>query len=427
MQITHSSKPVRIATAAAGVIVFIALFLWIGRDYLATVIASTATAKNLTTASRLDPGDASYALFLGRLYQYSVLNAQPELAMNELNRSVRLNAYDPQAWLDLGTALDFEGKNKEAEASMRRADFLAPRTPNYQWAIGNFYLLHDNLSEAFRHFRMVLASVPYYDGQIFNIAWKASGDPDTILSGLIPDNADANLRYLGYLLTNGKLEDASAVWDRLARGSEKFGADRAGLYMDLLVGAHQSSTAYKVWTVLREKGAIPATYESTPQNLIENGDFENPVRDVGFDWRITPLAGVYVGIDDSTFHSPSKSLLIQFTGDQNVDYHNVYQLVPVLPNHHYHLVAYMKTQAITTDSGPRMEVRDAYNPALLDKYTDQLTGATPSWVPLTLDFETGPKTDLISVNVARIASGEFINKISGKFWVDDVTLTPAGD
>ncbi|MGH9435548.1 MAG: hypothetical protein ACRD06_06080, partial [Terriglobia bacterium] len=181
--------------------------------------------------------------------------------------------------------------------------------------------------------------------------------------------------------------------------------------------------AYKVWGALRDKGLIPATYESTAQNLVENGDFEDHLLGMGFDWRVAAVPGVYAGLDDSTFHSPSKSLLIQFPGNQNLDYHNVYQFVPVLPNHRYHLLGYMKAQGITTDSGPRLEVRDAYNPALLDKYTDQITGTTPSWVALTLDFETGPKTRLLSVAIARQASQEFINQIAGKFWVDDVTLT----
>ncbi|MGH9396023.1 MAG: tetratricopeptide repeat protein [Terriglobia bacterium] len=424
MQITHKNKPARIATAVIGVVVFIFLCFWVTRDYLATVIAGKPTVQNLQTAIHIDPGDARYPLSLGRLYQYTVLNAQPDLAIKNLTRAVQLNAYNPQAWLDLGTALEFEGNDVQAEECMRRADILAPRIPAFQWAIGNFFLLHNNLNEAFHHFQMVLAAVPYYDGPIFNTAWKASGDANAILSGLIPNNASANLRYLGYLLTTNRLEQAKPVWERLAHSPQKFSADGAALYMDVLIGAHQSAEAYKVWGTLRTKGVIPATDESTSQNLVENGDFEDPLLGIGFDWRIAGVAGVYVGLDDSTFHSPAKSLMIQFPGNQNVDYHNVYQLVPVLPSHRYHLLAYMKSQGITTDSGPRMEVRDAYNSALLDKYTDQLTGTTPAWVPLSLDFETGPKTDLLTIAIARAASQEFVNQIAGKFWVDDVTLTP---
>lgn len=426
MRITPKNRVVRIAAVAIAIAVFVLLVFQVGRNYIANAVATAATVPDLTAAIRADPGDARYTLALGRLYEYSVLNAQPQLALKELRRTVQLNPYDPRAWLDLGTALEFQGKDQMAAACMRRVDELAPRLPNYQWALGNFYLAHNDLKEAFSHFRMVLAAVPFYDQQIFTTAWKGSGDPQTILSELIPDNMSVEIRYLGYLVTTGHLDDAGVVWDRLAH-SGKVPAWAASLYMDTLIGAHQSSAAYKVWNSLRTMGSLPATYATTSQNLVENGDFENPLLGFGFGWRVAQVAGVYVGLDDSTFHSPSKSLMIEFSGKQNVDYHNVYQLVPVQPNHRYRLLAYMKTQGITTDSGPRMEVHDAYNPALLNKYTDQLTGTTDSWTPLSLTFTTSPKTDLISIVIARVPSEEFINQIAGKVWVDDVSLAPASD
>lgn len=424
MRITSMNRSARWVAVAIAIAIFVLLAFAVGRNYIAGAIASNLTAQNLATAIRVDPGDARYTLALGRLYQYTVLNAQPELAMKELTRTVQLNPYDARAWLDLGTGLQFQGNDSLARACMKRVDTLAPRIPQFQWALGNFYLVHNNLPEAFAHFRMVLAAIPYYDSQIFTTAWKASGDASTILSELIPQGQSVEIRYLAYLVTTNRLDDAGAVWDRMVRSGQKVPASSASLYMDVLIGAHRSAAAYKIWNSLRAMGSLPATYATTPQNLVENGDFENALLDMGFDWRVAPVAGVYVGLDDSTFHSPAKSLMVEFTGKQNLDYHNVYQYVPVEPNHSYRLTAYLKTQDITTDSGPRMEVRDPYNPALLDKFTDQVTGTTDSWTPLSLTFTTGPKTELITINVARRASEEFINQISGKFWVDDVTLTP---
>jgi hypothetical protein len=85
----------------------------------------------------------------------------------------------------------------------------------------------------------------------------------------------------------------------------------------------------------------------------------------------------------------------------------------------------MKTDGITTDSGPRLEVYDAYNPAALDKFTDDLTGSTEGWTPFLLDFTAGPKTELIVMRVVRLPSKKLDNLISGKVWLDDVQLTPA--
>jgi len=84
----------------------------------------------------------------------------------------------------------------------------------------------------------------------------------------------------------------------------------------------------------------------------------------------------------------------------------------------------MKTEDITTDSGPRLEVYDPYNVAALDKLTDDLTGTSDGWTSLLLDFATGPKTELIVVKLVRLPSKKFDNLISGKVWLDDVRLTP---
>jgi hypothetical protein len=41
---------------------------------------------------------------------------------------------------------------------------------------------------------------------------------------------------------------------------------------------------------------------------------------------------------------------------------------------------------VSTDSGPRLEVYDAYNAPVLDKSTDDLTGSSDGWMPLLFDF-----------------------------------------
>ncbi|MGH9356345.1 MAG: hypothetical protein ACRD10_09475, partial [Terriglobia bacterium] len=289
------------------------------------------------------------------------------------------------------------------------------------------YLLHGSVDESFRHFSMVLAGNPGYAQSIYDTAWKASGDAGQILSSLIPRDAGSELNYLNYLLATHRLDAAAPVWNHIARRPGKFDPAEVSRYMDTLIGAHQPNDAYAVWTVLRQKGLIPATDEATPRNLVENGDFENPPLGIGFDWRVAQVNGIYVGLDQSNFHSPAHSLLIQFPGTQNFDYHNVYEFVPVLPNRDYQLTGYVKAEKITTDSGMRMEVRDAYNPAAFDKFSDQITGTSATWLPLSIEFKTTRKTQLVVVVIARPASQKLDNQISGKAWVDDVSLTPTSN
>jgi hypothetical protein len=245
------------------------------------------------------------------------------------------------------------------------------------------------------------------------------------LQELIPSDLPAEFSYLDYLASLQKFPDATAVWKRIASSPTSFDPQQTAAYIDALLRAQHPAEAYQVWSDLESRGSIRNPANRTAHNLITNGDFEDNLLEMGFGWRLIPVEGVYAGVDTSTFHSPGHSLAVQFSGKQNIDYRQIYQFVKVSPNHTYHLQAFMKTMGITTDSGPRLEVRDAYNPPALDKFSDDAKGTSEGWSPLNLDFTTGPKTDLIIVALARLPSEKLDNQIAGRLWLDDVVLTPA--
>jgi tetratricopeptide (TPR) repeat protein len=398
---------------------------WVGKAYVADALASRPTVGNLERAVKLDPSNADYHMRLGRLYEYSPVDLQLEKAEGHFRLATHLDSYDPQTWLELAAALEFQGRMGEAGACLRRVHVLAPNLPAYQWPIANFYLLQGNIDEAFRHFRVVLAGTAQYNSNVFVLAWKATDDAGKILQELIPEQVTTEFSYLNFLVSQHRLDEAQAVWKRIVAGRGEFPPDRSSPYIDSLIGARRAQEAYQVWTDLQKKGLIRYSSMPSEKNLISNGDFEDELLNFGFAWRIAPVEGVYAGPDTSTYHSPSHAFLIQFPGKQNLLYQHVYQYVKVSPGQSYRLRAFMKTEGITTDSGPRLEVYDAYNAAALDKLTDDFTGSTDGWTPLLLDFAAGPKTELIVVRLIRLPSKKFDNLISGKVWLDDVQLTPA--
>ena len=129
-------------------------------------------------------------------------------------------------------------------------------------------------------------------------------------------------------------------------------------------------------------------------------------------------------LDRTAFRSPSHSLLIQFAGTHNVNYANAFEFVRVAPSRSYRLQGFMRTEGITTDSGPRLQVRDAYDPRILDAFSEDLKGDSRGWTPVLLDFKTAPQTDLIAIVVSRLPSRKLDNQIAGKVWVDDVSVAP---
>ena len=424
MQIAIRMKAARWLLVSVEAAILVVLVGWVGRTYLADRLASRPTTYNLERAVKLDPSDADYHMRLGGLYEYSPVEVQLGKAEEHFRRATHLDPYDPQTWLDLAAALQFQGRLVEAEACLQSVHLLAPNIPAYQWPIANFYLLQGNTDEAFRHFKLVLAGTGQYDTNVFSLAWKATDDAGKILQQLVPERAGTEFTYLNFLLSHHRLDVAPPVWRRILAGRDWFPANAASPYIDNLIASHQPEEAYQAWTDLQKKGLI--RFSSTPSetNLISNGDFEDEMLNFGFAWRIIPVEGVYAGLDTSTYHSPSHALLVQFSGKENLAYGHVYQYVKASPGQSYRLQAFMKTDGITTDSGPRLQVYDPYSFAALDKSTEDLTGSSDGWVPLLLDFAAGPKTQLIVVRLIRLPSKKFDNLISGKVWLDDVQLTP---
>jgi hypothetical protein len=104
-----------------------------------------------------------------------------------------------------------------------------------------------------------------------------------------------------------------------------------------------------------------------------------------------------------------------------VSYNNISQSARVLPGS-YVLRAWVRTEGVTTNEGPRIEVQDAESAARLNLRSDSFLG-TRGWTPIAIPFAVGPATNVIAVRVIRDPSQKFDSKINGTFWIDSLSVT----
>jgi hypothetical protein len=172
----------------------------------------------------------------------------------------------------------------------------------------------------------------------------------------------------------------------------------------------------------RDKTPIPLGGRETP-NLIFNGSFEQEPLQAGFDWHYRQQPYLEMNFAAQTAHSGARALRLDFTLPRNLEYEPVYQLVPVAPGQAYRLSAYTRSEAITSDSGPRLRVTDPQCATCLDVATDAAT-RTAAWHEVSAQFTTGPHTDIVRVSIWRARSRSFPMEISGRAWFDDISLHP---
>jgi hypothetical protein len=113
-------------------------------------------------------------------------------------------------------------------------------------------------------------------------------------------------------------------------------------------------------------------------------------------------------------------LKITFDGKENVDFYHVSQLVSLKPNTDYLLRAYMKTKAVTTKSGIKIEVY-GMGPTFYGA-SESLIGDN-DWKELSVAFRTPAQSHAGVVRMRREKTNKFDRLISGTVWLDEVQLT----
>ena len=383
------------------------------------------TPESLQKAAEWAPNNPEYYSARARRLQELSIDSSLAEIVALLEKAAALSPGNSDTWAELGGAYEWAGREDDAINAFARAVQLFPNSPKLNWKVGNFYIRSGRTEEALQALQRVVEGDPKLRPLTFDLAWRATPDPDMILSTLVPKNIDALFGYLEYLTHSRRFDEAGRVWKNILELGERFRARPALRYVNRLLRAGLTQQAVTAWDDLYFVHPLFAKRKSANElNLIENGDFEEPLFGYGFDWMFPRQSYAAVRVDRFIYFSGTRSLRIHFRGEENITFAHVMKFIPVKPDTDYIFSSYLKADDITTDRGPRLRLEDAADPSRLFLQTEELTG-TRGWAPHTLSFRTGPETDLLRLRVVRNPSLRIDSNISGKLWLDRVTLREA--
>jgi tetratricopeptide repeat protein len=395
-----------------------------------------ASPEAIQTAIKWDPQNPEYYDALATLTHLYAAGGNSAEVVRLCEKATALSPYNAFYWADLGAAYEWSGRRNDALRAFTSAHALFPNSPEINWKVANFYVRTGKISDALRALKEVLLEDPSKERQVFVLAANATADNQEILREMLPPRAPVLLDYLDFQIETNRMDPAAQTWANLLELKSPFDPARAFPYLDALIQHHDVDHLTEAWAALSARFPQEIAARDAKPNLITNGNFTLVPLNGGLDWRVVPVQGASATVDAATGIDGSKSLRINFDGTQNLDYAHVLQYVPVMPNTSYKFSAYMRAQGITTDSGPRFVLQDAYdlaelvdvsskaaNPIKFSISTENLTG-TSDWSPHQLEFKTTGNTRLLIVRVARPASRKFDNKLAGTVWIAGVTLLP---
>jgi hypothetical protein len=189
-------------------------------------------------------------------------------------------------------------------------------------------------------------------------------------------------------------------------------------YIEYLITTGMYARARETWAAYlgNRKGAY------TNSNELFNGGFEQEPTGALLDWQFGDIAGLRVERTPEA-RSGQYALKMTFEGTHNVDYSDAFQVACVPPGR-YMVRAWVRSDGITTDQGPYLRIRDGDPPQQVDIQTQQWR-ETHDWTPIEASFSIAAAATPIVVEVRRDSSLKFDNKISGTFWLDDVSIETA--
>jgi hypothetical protein len=374
----------------------------------------------IQTAMRWDSANPEYYDALGTLMHLYADSGNSNEIVQLYQSATLLSPQDARFWADLGDGYDWAGRSHEALDAFQHARDLFPNSPEINWRLANFYVRAGKIPEAIQTLRMVLLEDSTVARRVFTLATSATRDREAILE-MLPPQAPVFFDYINFRIEKGDIAGAEEVWARVLQRNLPFDLREAFPYFDALIQHRDLGQLSETWSALAQRFPSQIQRLIPSSNLITNGSFEFDILNGGFDWRVMPTDGAVVGLDSVGAFEGSRALRISFDGSRNIEYGHVFQYVPVQANTRYRFSGHMRVQGITTDSGPKLQVCDAYNPGHLFVSTENLVG-TSGWSEQQAEFTTPADTHLLLVRAIRSASNKLDNQIAGTVWIDGVRL-----
>jgi tetratricopeptide repeat protein len=382
----------------------------------------SATPDALQTAIAWDPANPQYPdVQATAMHLYAVAeDAHEILALHQ--QATSLSPHDAQLWADLGSAYERAGRNADSLYAFQRARELSPHSPEINWRLANFCIRTGRIADAIPALRRVLEADSTSRSRAFTLATNAITDPRKILE-ILPPSAPVYFDYIRFAIAKEDMAAGQESWVRVFQLNLPFDPHDAVPYLEALIQHKEIGQLEEAWSALRMRFPTQMASSEPDSNLITNGDFEFDPLNGGLDWHVTPTEGVAVTLDGADGADRGRALRITFDGSRNVDYAHVFQYVPVHPRAKYQFSGHMRSDSISTDSGPRFQIVDAYDPGTLLASTQNVVG-THFRSQQHAEFTTSENTRLLLVRVARPMSLKLDNKIAGTVWIDRISLRP---
>ena len=381
---------------------------WSIRVAFADTLSARDSLADRRRATELVPADSRNWLRLARLQQQHGMASLPAYS-----RSIEASPLNVEAWIDMGLEQEINQDLRSAEATLLHAAEIS-REYVPRWSLLNFYFRRNDPVHFWPWARRAL-ELGFTDLQpIFRMAWGLSQDSDQIEHDMVPDRPYVLGQYLAWLTSAGKPDAAAKIASRLIGQARPEEFPALEYYCNTQLALGRLATAKTTWAGMVSRHLIPADAESGNTALI-NGQFTHEPLNTGFDWRTTPVTGVF-------FRPTFPGLRINLSGKEPEGCELLSQYILLETSRKYELAYEYETSGIASDAGLSWRVLDAKSGTEFTRNPKNLSREKMGWD--TISFVTPAQTQggrLVLLYQRALGT----TRISGWLQLKQVALTAA--
>lgn len=414
-----------VAALLALSLVCAALLIWqAGVLWLASHRLASGNLELMRRGAALTPGDGSAWDSIGHLRQWDLANQNLPGAIADFERAIQDDPRSARYWVDLAGAREAAGNFAQAGDAYAHAEADYPDSAEVAFDYGNFLLRQGNYPDAWRKLRRAVRTDPSLLPLVISRTWRATEDAEILLDNVLPRNVPAYSQALSFFASIHQGDPALAVWRRMMALGQKVPLPGTFPFFEEMIQEGRSGDAARAWPEALAAAGWPRA-SAADQSVVWDGDFTADFTNGGLGWRWSSMPGVIIDFDSAPPPEGGRAVRLDFNGGMNTDLEEPYEYVPVEPGRAYHFRGWLRTEAITTESGIRFQITDPFHAGAVNVQTEDFTATRP-WTPRDADLTTGPQTHFLTIRLFRAPSRMFENRLSGTAWMANLSLVPAG-
>lgn len=342
--------------------------------------------------------------------QKHMFEADLDQAQALYQQALRINSVYVPAWLGLAELRLDQQQKQNANAILDYTSELTDNVKRWRWDKVLVAYQFDRKDILAVDLAYIILEIPGKQrNDALRTAFSVWPDPEELQQQLGADTLEHLFRYT---TQTKKVSEGLVLWQAMEQKGVKSEDQKKDTlaFTNMLIGQGELQKATAIWRK-----------HFNPTDLLFNGSFSVPPMQTAFGWRIGKNKGASWYLTEEETKGDPATLHIHFNRKENINLHNILQIVPLQGEKVYALKGKVKTKNLTTDQLPFFEAVGYKCKAPYNK--SEMVSADQDWSDLYFVFEVPEECDAMSIRLRRNESTHIDNKLAGDIWLAKFSIS----